>query len=115
VRAVNTVRKIARSFRDGYARFLHKSNYQSICFPDCVNSWLSGIRGLLSKSIFWLTRGLILKATVGSTLGPGYDGDLFFVQNRERLGNFLSLISDRCHLNCDAQKPSNNRDYKRVG
>jgi hypothetical protein len=27
VRAVNAVRKIARSFRDGYARFLHKSDY----------------------------------------------------------------------------------------
>jgi hypothetical protein len=32
VRAVNAVRKIARSFRDGYARFLHKSDYQSIRF-----------------------------------------------------------------------------------
>src|SRR5258708_5033863 len=33
-------------------------------FPDCVNNELSGIRGLLSKSIFWPTRGLILNATV---------------------------------------------------
>ena len=30
-RAVNAVRKIARSFRDGYAGFLHKSDYQIIC------------------------------------------------------------------------------------
>jgi hypothetical protein len=30
VRAVNAVGKIARSFGDGYARFLHKSDYQNI-------------------------------------------------------------------------------------
>ena len=32
MRAVNAVGKIARSFRDGYARFLHESDYQSIRF-----------------------------------------------------------------------------------
>jgi hypothetical protein len=37
VRAVNAVCKIARSFRDGYARFLHNLIIRLSAFPDCVN------------------------------------------------------------------------------
>ncbi len=68
VRTVNAVRKVARSFRDGYALFFHNLIIRLSVFPDCVSTWLGESMARVSVAI--LTSLVIIGVVIANDCCP---------------------------------------------